>query len=110
MASAPKYFIRSLIRAAQGGGASVLESILQGQFTVLQVQGGRQLTAISENGKSFSFLIPSALQTDDFMASVEEALTYFLGSTPEQITRLLSTRPIKEYRPSFLTAGRPYDL
>ena len=59
------------------------------------------ITNLSENGKAFSFMVPSDLQTDDLMAAVEEALTFYSGSTPDQIAALLSARPIKDARISF---------
>jgi hypothetical protein len=99
--AAPSFFIRSLIRIARIQGRDALEDVLTGQFAIIEDRGGRIMTGVSANGKSFSYQVPSKMGTDDLMASFEEALSTFDGSTLEEIEAMLSTRPIRTHRARF---------
>lgn len=99
--AAPDFFIKSLLRIALSQGRDVLEAIVTGQFTVIQERGGKMITSLSANGKSFSFQVDPKLSTSDIMGTVEQALEYFDGSTQEEIQEYLSTKPIRKTRIRF---------
>lgn len=83
-------FQRSLIRIANLRGRCVLENIITGQFATVE-QGGGKLVNTSVGGKSFSFQIPRAMETDALMGHAEAALLYFDSHTEAQISTLLTT-------------------
>lgn len=99
--AAPDFFIKSLLRIALSQGRDVLEAIVTGQFTMIQERGGKMITSLSANGKSFSFQVDPKLSTSDIMGTVEQALEYFDGSTQEEIQEYLSTKPIRKTRIRF---------
>ena len=99
--ASPDFFIKSLLRIAMVQGRDVLEAIVTGQFTVIQERGGKMITSLSANGKSFSFQVDPKLSTADLMGTVEQALEYFDGSTQEEIQEYLSTKPIRKTRIRF---------
>lgn len=99
--AAPDFFVKSLLRIALSQGRDVLEAIVTGQFTVIQERGGKMITSLSANGKSFSFQVDPKLSTSDIMGTVEQALEYFDGSTQEEIQEYLSTKPIRKTRIRF---------
>ena len=99
--AAPDFFVKSLLRIALSQGRDVLEAIVTGQFTVIQERGGKMITSLSANGKSFSFQVDPKLSTSDIMGTVEQALEYFDGSTQDEIQEYLSTKPIRKTRIRF---------
>ena len=99
--AAPDFFIKSLLRIALSQGRDVLEAIVTGQFSVIQERGGKMITSLSANGKSFSFQVDPKLSTADLMGTVEQALEYFDGSTQEVVQEYLSTKPIRKTRIRF---------
>lgn len=99
--ASPDFFVKSLLRIALSQGRDVLEAIVTGQFTVIQERGGKMITSLSANGKSFSFQVDPKLSTSDIMGTVEQALEYFDGSTQEEIQEYLSTKPIRKTRIRF---------
>jgi len=99
--AAPDFFVKSLLRIALSQGRDVLEAVVTGQFNVIQERGGKMITSLSANGKSFSFQVDPKLSTADLMGTVEQALEYFDGSTQEEIQEYLSTKPIRKTRIRF---------
>jgi hypothetical protein len=99
--AAPDFLIKSLLRIAMAQGREVLENIVTGQFTLVSEKGGRQMTSLSANGKSFSFQVDPKLSTSALLACVEEALEFFDGSTLEEVQRYLSTRPLRRTKARF---------
>lgn len=99
--AAPDFFIKSLLRIAMAQGREVLENIVTGQFTLITEKGGRQMTSLSANGKSFSFQVDPKLSTSELLARVEEALETFDGSTLDEVQRYLSTRPVRSSKARF---------
>lgn len=99
--AAPDFFIKSLLRIAVLQGRAVLENIVTGQFTILSERGGRMLTSLGANGKSFSFQVDPKLSTSEVMATAEEALEYFDGSTLQEVQEYLNTKPVKRTRARF---------
>jgi hypothetical protein len=99
--AAPDFFIKSLLRIAISQGRDVLEAIVMGQFSTIQDRGGKMITSLSANGKSFSFQVDPKLSTSQIMGMVEEALEYFDGSTLDEIQEYLSTKPIRKTRIRF---------
>jgi hypothetical protein len=97
----PDFFTKSLLRIAMAQGREVLENIVTGQFTLISEKGGRQMTSLSANGKSFSFQVDPKLSTSELLARVEEALEFFDGMTLEQVQRYLSMRPITKIKARF---------
>ena len=82
-------------------GREVLENIVTGQFTLITEKGGRQMTSLSANGKSFSFQVDPKLNTSDLLGRVEEALEFFDSSTLEEVQRYLTTRPLRKTKARF---------
>jgi hypothetical protein len=99
--AAPDFFIKSLLRIAMTQGREVLENIVTGQFTLISEKGGRQMTSLSANGKSFSFQVDPKLSTSELLSRVEEALEFFDGSTLDQVQTYLSTKPLRRTRARF---------
>lgn len=99
--ASPDFFTKSMLRIAVTQGREVLENIVTGQFTLISEKGGRQMTSLSANGKSFSFQVDPKLSTSELLARVEEALEYFDGSTLDQVRAYLSTKPLKRTRARF---------
>ena len=90
-----------MLRIAMTQGREVLENIVTGQFTLISEKGGRQMTSLSANGKSFSFQVDPRLSTSELLARVEEALEFFDGSTLDQVQNYLSTKPLRRTRARF---------
>lgn len=99
--AAPDFFTKSLLRIAMTQGREVLENIVTGQFTLLSEKGGRQMTSLSANGKSFSFQVDPKLSTSELLGRVEEALEFFDGSTLDEVQTYLSTKPLRRTRARF---------
>jgi hypothetical protein len=99
--ASPDFFIKSLLRIAMTQGREVLENIVTGQFTLISEKGGRQMTSLSANGKSFSFQVDPKLSTSELLSRVEEALEFFDGSTLYQVQTYLSTKPLRRTRARF---------
>jgi hypothetical protein len=99
--ASPDFFIKSLLRIAMTQGREVLENIVTGQFTLISEKGGRQMTSLSANGKSFSFQVDPKLSTSELLSRVEEALEFFDGSTLDQVQTYLSTKPLRRTRARF---------
>jgi len=99
--ASPDFLIKSLLRIAMTQGREVLENIVTGQFTLISEKGGRQMTSLSANGKSFSFQVDPKLSTSELLSRVEEALEFFDGSTLDQVQTYLSTKPLRRTRARF---------
>jgi hypothetical protein len=99
--ASPDFLIKSMLRIAMTQGREVLENIVTGQFTLISEKGGRQMTSLSANGKSFSFQVDPRLSTSELLARVEEALEFFDGSTLDQVQNYLSTKPLRRTRARF---------
>lgn len=99
--ASPDFFIKSLLRIAMTQGREVLENIVTGQFTLISEKGGRQMTSLSANGKSFSFQVDPKLSTSELLSRVEEALEFFDGSTLDQVQTYLTTKPLRRTRARF---------
>jgi hypothetical protein len=99
--ASPDFLIKSLLRIAMTQGREVLENIVTGQFTLISEKGGRQMTSLSANGKSFSFQVDPKLSTSELLARVEEALEFFDGSTLDQVQTYLTTKPLRRTRARF---------
>ena len=92
--AAPDFFIRSLLRVAKEQGREVLLAIVTSQFQQITTSGGKQLTGASANGKSFSYTVPSGLDVAALMAKAEEALTLFDSMSEDELTEMLTARPV----------------
>lgn len=99
--ASPDFLIKSLLRIAMTQGREVLENIVTGQFTLISEKGGRQMTSLSANGKSFSFQVDPKLSTSELLSRVEEALEFFDGSTLDQVQTYLTTKPLRRTRARF---------
>jgi hypothetical protein len=99
--ASPDFLIKSLLRIAMTQGREVLENVVTGQFTLVAEKGGRQMTSLSANGKSFSFQVDPKLSTSELLARVEEALEFFDGSTLDQVQTYLTTKPLRRTRARF---------
>jgi hypothetical protein len=99
--AAPDFFIKSLLRIAMTQGREVLENIVTGQFSMLTEKGGKMMTSLSANGKSFSFQVDPKLSTSQIMATAEEALEFFDGSTLQDVQDYLNTKPVRTTKARF---------
>jgi hypothetical protein len=99
--AAPDFFIKSLLRIAMTQGREVLENIVTGQFSMLTEKGGKMMTSLSANGKSFSFQVDPKLSTSQIMATAEEALEFFDGSSLQEIQDYLNTKPVRTTKARF---------
>lgn len=99
--AAPDFFIKSLLRIAMTQGREVLENIVTGQFSMLTEKGGKMMTSLSANGKSFSFQVDPKLSTSQIMATAEEALEFFDGSSLQDVQDYLNTKPVRTTKARF---------
>ena len=99
--AAPDFFIKSLLRIAMTQGREVLENIVTGQFSMLTEKGGKMMTSLSANGKSFSFQVDPKLSTSQIMATAEEALEFFDGSSLQDVQDYLNTKPVQTTKARF---------
>jgi hypothetical protein len=99
--AAPDFFIKSLLRIAMTQGREVLENIVTGQFSMLSEKGGKMMTSLSANGKSFSFQVDPKLSTSQIMATAEEALEFFDGSSLQDVQDYLNTKPVRTTKARF---------
>jgi len=97
----PDFLIKSFLRIAMSQGRDVLESIVTGQFTTLSEKGGKMMTSLSANGKAFTFQVDPKLSTSELMATAEQALEFFDGSTLQEVQDYLNTKPLRRTKARF---------
>lgn len=93
--------IRAFVRVANLLGRGVLEAVVIGQFQTTISDGGLQMITGAVNGKSFSFQVSAGFGVLQIMETAELALEFFDGSSSDQITAMLSTRPVNFTVPTF---------
>lgn len=86
-------FVRVLIRVISLRGRQAVESVLLGEFTTVENQGGGKLVSTSIGGKSFTFQVPSGLNTDQLMVACDEALRLWDSMDATQRKLYLTVRP-----------------
>ena len=82
-------------------GRDAVQAVFIGEFTAVEQAGGGKLVNTSVGGKSFSFALPSGLNTDSLMVACDKALQLWDSLDAEQRAALFTTRRPRSMRVVF---------
>ena len=83
--------VRPLLRIAKLQGRAVLESLVTGQFTLVQ-GSGKVMTQATATNKSFSFTLDSSLSVSAIINDADTALAWFDSHSTAELNSFLTRR------------------